>query len=362
MYLEYLFSLSFAPSETAILYTAEGKAPETTDTFEKFRFNPDFSEGLVGKKRPITFILRWNSSHQSNHPDKPKLALIELKSKQNVRFGQAVFSPNSDEIIYATGYEFTLDGRVLGLKGCYNRPSGIWKLTLHDQLPVPDKLNPATVLEVSVQKLTPASLSCRSPRTFERHGESTLAWLACPTGGAHVGASALYCLNIPSDYTSSFILENADKPLVPIMHDEISSPLDFPGLYPSYNLPSSPTIVTLLESKSDLVSSIVVHSLWGSRTTILVISTQDGTVIDLTPASEEEDKLYSWTVLATDGQSRVICQRSSPSVPYEILLGQFDDTGLVSWYSIDKPDLPEYSKAIRYLYHNSQVSTSFFIS
>ena len=29
---------------------------------EKFRFNPDFGEGLVGKKRPlaVTFILRWD--------------------------------------------------------------------------------------------------------------------------------------------------------------------------------------------------------------------------------------------------------------------------------------------------------------
>jgi acylaminoacyl-peptidase len=353
--LEYLASLSFAPSESAILYTAEGKTPETKDPFEKFRFNPDFGEGLAGKKRPVTFILRWKSSHQSttssSHPDKPKLALVELKSKENIRFGQAVFSPNSDEIVYATGYEFTVDGRMLGLKWCYNRPHGIWQLTIpaHALPELGNKLNPTTVIEVISQKMTPASLSCRSPRTFGRQGGSTLAWLACPTGGAHIGASALYCLNISQHSTGNpFILPTADKPLVPITKGDIPSSLfDFPGLYPSYNLPSSSTIIMVSELTSESVPFIVVHSQWGSRTTVLLISTKDGKVTDLTPVSEEG--LDSWTVLATDGHSRVICQRSSTSVPYEILLGNFDDTGHVSWYSIDKPDLPEYSKYTLYL-------------
>jgi acylaminoacyl-peptidase len=341
VYSEYLASLSFAPSESAILYTAEGKTPETEDPFEKFRFNPDFGEGLVGKKRPVTFILRWNSSHQSTTSDKPKLALVELKSKENVRFGQAVFSPRSDNFIYATGYEFTSDGRILGLKGCYNRPSGIWQLELClDQLRLPelgDKLNPATVITVTLQKLTPVSLSCRSPRTFKRNGGSTLAWLACPTGGAHVRASELYCLDISGESSHSYLpVKTTDKPLVPIIP---SASDGFPGLYPSYNLPSSPTIVA--KSELELAPSIVFHSLWGSRNTVLLVSTQDGRVIDLTPANEG---LYSWTVLATDGRSRVVCQRSSTSVPYEILFGCFNDTGFVSWHLIDKPDLPKHSK------------------
>ena len=338
---EYLASLSFASSDSAILYTAEGKPPETEDPFEKFRFNPDFGEGLVGKKRPVTFILRWNS-YQSTTSDKPELALIELESKENVRFGQAVFSPNSDNVIYATGYEFTSDGRILGLKWCSNRPNGIWQLRLdRQQLPDLDvKLNPATVITVTLQKLTPASLSCRSPRSFKHHGGSTLAWLACPTGGAHMRASALYCLDISKDPFNS-CLKTTDKPLVPVTIDIPSAPDAFPGLYPSYNLPSSPTIVT--ELKLEPVTSIVLHSQWGSRTTVLLISTQDGRVIDLTPANKEEG-LYSWTVLATDGRSRVVCLRSSTSVPYEIMLGYFDNAGVVSWHLIDKPDLPKHSK------------------
>ena len=272
---------------------------------------------------------------------------MELKSsKENVRFGQAVFSPKSDNIIYATGYEFTSDGRMLGIKWCQNRPCGIWKLSL-DRLWQPlfgDKLNPATVITVALQKLTPASLSCRSPRTFGHHGGSTLAWLACPTGGAHVRASALYCLDISMESHTSY-LKTTDKPLVPVTNYILSDPdVDaFPGLFPSYNLPSSPIIITELESEP--VPSIVLHSQWRYRTTVLLISTRDGGVIDLTPANKEQDsELYSWTVLATDGRSRVVCQRSSMSVPYEIMLGYFDKTGSVSWHLIDKPDLPKHSK------------------
>ena len=345
MYSEYLASLSFAPTESAILYTAEGKTPETEDPFEKFRFNPDFGEGLDGKKQPVTFIFRWDTYHPSMTSGKPKIALVELKSKENVRFGQAVFSPRSDNIIYATGYEFTSDGRILGLKYCANRPSGIWQLWL-DQQELPelgDKLNSATVITVTLQKLTPASLSCRSPRIFHRHGGSTLVWLACPSGGAHFRASALYCLDISMVSYNNPYVKTTETLLVPTNNDIPSAPDGFPGLFSSYDLPSSPEIVTGPES--DPVSSIVLHSQWGSRITVLLISTKDGSVVDLTPANKEKEGLYSWTVLATDGQSRVLCQRSSTSVPYEIYLGYFDDTGFVSWHLIDKPDLPNHSKS-----------------
>ena len=335
-YSEYLASLSFAPTESAVLYTAEGKTPETEDPFEKFRFNPDFGEGLVGKKQPVTFIFHWDSSHQSTTSDKPKLGLVELKCKENVRFGQAVFSPNYDNVIYATGYEFTSDGRMLGLKFCANRPSGIWKLLLDWRWPkLHEKLNSTTVMTVTLQKLTPASLSCRSPRTFKSYRGATLAWLACPTGGAHYRASTLHCLDISTGSFDNSSLKTTEIPLV--------APDAFPGLFPSYNLPSSPNIVTELELEP--VPSIVLHSQWRSRTTVLLISTKNGSVVDLTPASKEEG-LYSWTVLATDGQSRVVCQRSSTSVPYEIYLGIFNDTGFVSWRLIDEPDLPEHSKLL----------------
>jgi acylaminoacyl-peptidase len=313
--IEYLGSLSFAPSELAVIYTAEGNPPESKDPYSKFRFNPDFGESLTGKKRPVSFIVCWQ---EDTSP--PKASLVQLKTFEGVRFGQAIFSANSNEVIYATGYEFTADGRFLGIKWCSNRPVGIWRLRIGETSHSGDISNPPTAVDiVKAQKLTSALLSCRSPRILTSQGKSTLLWLAGRSGGAHVASSTLHALDITSDAA-------ADAPsgsttpttLVDIVDVPDSNLKGFPGLYPTYNLPSQFEIKAS-ESSS---SSILVASQWGSRTTVIAISADNGSVKELTPDSD--NSLYSWSVLATDGRGRVICSRSAPSVPYEIVLGDFD--------------------------------------
>ncbi|KAF8154267.1 Alpha/Beta hydrolase protein [Crassisporium funariophilum] len=337
---EYLASLSFAPSESAILYTAEAKVSESKDPFQRFRFNPDFGEGLVGKRNPKSFILRWDTSSFVGN-GKPRTSLFELEPEsqvnEGVRFGQAVFSPNSDQVIYATGYEFTMDGRILGIKGCFNRPSGIWQLRLPGTLPpTGDKENiPVVIDAVRSLKLTSSHLSCRSPRVINQDGQSFLIWLASATGGAHLATSTLHRLNITSD-PDALDPKSTDSPLVGFSKDLSScSPDVFPGLYPAYNLPPLSPVVTSPSSGP----SILLHSQWGSRTTVLIVSMSDGSVKDLTP--DTDATLYSWSVLATDGRSHVVCQRSTASVPYEILIGRFDSSGSVVWNLLDKPDLRE---------------------
>lgn len=49
--------------------------------------------------------------------------------------------------------------------------------------------------------------------------------------------------------------------------------------------------------------------------------------------------LFSWTLLTTDGKSRIICSRSSPAVPYEVLLGVVSDNNNIQWSVVDEPDL-----------------------
>ncbi|KAF8900475.1 Alpha/Beta hydrolase protein [Gymnopilus junonius] len=330
---EYLGSLSFAPSEAAILYTAEGKAPESDDPFEKFRFNPDFGEGLGGKRRPTLFLFSWQTD------GKKSLVQLNAEAANNIRFGQAVFSPNSERIVYATGYEFTVDDRILGPKGCYNRPIGIWQLYISVVIPNEETKKPLAKLDVKPQKLSPPHLSCRSPRILKQVGskKSSLVWLADKTGGPHLGTSSLFSLDISSDFSTSLDVPPNHEPLVGVV--DTPQPDGFPGLYPSYGLPTSPSI--LLPTSS----SIVVHSFWGSRSTVLQISGADGKVKNLTPISNDDSDLYSWSVLATDGYRRIICSRSSPSVPYEIMLGQFNEDESLSWRSLDKPALPESFRA-----------------
>ncbi|KAF9474509.1 alpha/beta-hydrolase [Pholiota conissans] len=351
---EFLDSFCFAPSELAILYTAEGTAPESKDSdpYSKFRFIPDLGEGLSGKKRPTTFILRWDDSDTSSAANTPpkaetkakvRASLVQLNPIDGVRFGQAVFSPNSDEIIYATGYELTPEGRQLGIKWCYNRPAGIWRLRIATPAQDPERsaeiAKPPTAVDILyAQKLTAPNMSCRSPRVLSSDGKSSLLWLASRSGGAHAASTTLHKLDITSDAVGHLkFLSSSVEPttLVGVIETPDPSLKTFPGLYPAYNLPTDFAI----KSSDSPTSSIVVASQWGSRTTVLAISAESGSVTNLTP--ESDDKLYSWLVLATDGRDRVLCSRSSHWVPYEIVIGTLDGSSVISWTLIDRPALPK---------------------
>jgi len=324
--------VAFSSTESSILYVAEGKAPETKNPFEKYRFNPDLGEGLDGKRRPTVFFYRWNEL--SSNTTMNQGSLSRLKTPEGIRFGQVIFSPNSDGILYATGYEFTKDGRILGIKGCYNRPTGIWQLKLESELSEAPTNNVSDI-NAKAEKLTPSHLSCRSPRTVTHNGRSSLVWLSAPSGGAHIATHELYSLDITSD--AQLARGGLDsKPHVTVVNTPDED--GFPGLYPTYNIPKD----FLLESSEGL--KILLQSFWGSRTALLEISLTGGpnNVKNLTPKSG--DDLYSWTMLATDSSSRFICSRSSPSVPYEIVLGQLEPSGEILWRVIDKPALPEFSQ------------------
>ncbi|KAF4611949.1 hypothetical protein D9613_003766 [Agrocybe pediades] len=322
---EYLSSLSFSSTESSILYVAEGKAPEAKNVFDKYRFNPDFGEGLDGKRRPTLYLFSWNKLSSTTFQNQG--ILTRLKTLDGVRFGQAIFSPNSDKIVYATGYEFTKDGRILGIKSCYNRPTGIWQLQLETE---PED---AEEISTKAEKLTPSHLSCRSPRIVQHDGRSQLVWLSAPSGGAHIATQELYSLDITSDASTSL---GGVEPQVHVAVVDTPGSDGFPGLYPTYNIPKD----FLLASSTG--PSILLRSQWGSRTVILDISLQGriNDVKNLTPQTAED--IFSWNVLATDSKSRFVCVRSSPSVPYEILLGEVDSAGSVSWRVIDRPTLPEF--------------------
>jgi len=60
----------------------------------------------------------------------------------------------------------------------------------------------------------------------------------------------------------------------------------------------------------------------------------DGSIKSLAPAG---DDLCSWIVLTTNGSDSVIHSQSSPSMPYEIVLGKFNSNGEVTWILLEKP-------------------------
>ncbi|KAF5347238.1 hypothetical protein D9756_009923 [Leucocoprinus leucothites] len=329
---EYLSTLTFSPSETALLYTAEANGPQNSpdDPYAKYRYKPSFGEGFGGKKRPHFFLLRWRAPADTN-PLTLKPTLYEIHPENDdVLFGQGTFLPTPEETtIYATGYEFTPNGRMLGIKGCFNRPFGIWELRFQTQSDDDHDNNDEKkhdLIIYSARKISDTK-SGRSPRIFQEDSQSTLYWFSSDAGGPHMSTTSLHSLDTTSLDAISPEITSRTRIVIPI--PEAPGP-DFPGLCPPFNLPNQPFL-----QPNGGPTEIIVQSQWGSRTTILSLSPSTGAVKNLTPPGPA---LFSWTLLACDGKNRIVCSRSSPGIPYQILLGIFSDKGL-QWLVLDQPDL-----------------------
>ncbi|KAG1796099.1 Alpha/Beta hydrolase protein [Suillus variegatus] len=323
---DFTSSLSFSPSETSLLYTAEaniiGDDNASDDPYPKFRYTPHFGELSRGKKRSTIFLFRWTRSTAFTKATKQDMLLIALSLAQPtqtpVLFGQATFA--TEDIIYASGHEHTKDGRLLGVKWCFNRPMGIWEIKLLESATVQGTPF-GTKISCNALKLTPSERSCRSPRVlYDKNQTPTkLFWFSNPVGGPHAS-----CVSLESrDLTTGINKVLVDTVMEP------TSENDFPGLYPNYNMPSSPFL-----RRGDH-TYIVLHSLWRSRSTILFIDIESGAISDVTKLRDGEP-LHSWDLHATDDKTQFICSRSTPTTPYEVLLGYFDEHDNLDWKVLDK--------------------------
>lgn len=320
-------SSSFCPSETAIVYTAEANArEETKPAYEKYQYEPDFGEKLTGRKRPNVFIFRWGptlpeAEADSDSPVGPsyssprisiaRLAPTNIPDDVRVFFGQAVF--HSDDHVFATGYEQTADGRLLGVTGCYNRPSGIWEFTLPTYV---DRRS--TNCKCVAEKLTVKNRSCRSPRVVRHDGKSTLLWLSHELGGPHHSCARLHARDL-------------DAGSEQILVDTVWEPGkdDFCGLYLE-QLPQQPLLI--IQSKP----YIVTHSVRRVHNAIHLISL-DNSESSRVVHPDQRGQVYNWTVLNTDGRSHFLCSRSRTDVPNELVLAWFSTPGQVRVQVINKP-------------------------
>ena len=307
--LDFFKSFSFSPSETALVYSAEAN-PETAekqddDPYPKFRFVPHFGEQLYTKKRPALFVFRWRSPNEVSHggsdttpPASITVLTLDQPLNTPVLFGQATFV--TETRLYATGYEQTGDGKLLGVKGCFNRPTSTWELILPSESPEATTTTLCKSIKIETQ-----GRSSRSPRVLFDNDRvpTTLFWLSNPVGGAHASTVSLHVRDLKGTA--------GDRILVDAVYDP--SAQEFPGLYTEYNLTDSPFL--RLGGKT----YVLVQSLWRSRPTLISINVENGAVVDLTPALDGQ-ALYSWSLLGTDGARSVICSRSTPTSPPETVL------------------------------------------
>ena len=324
-----LSSLAFSPSETSLVYTAEANAPEnnTDDLFSKFRFLPDYGERLVGRKRPTLFLTRWARDAESHAEGaKPTVHSITVPATSNapISFTQAQFM--ADDTLLATGYEFSEDGRRLGIMACYNRPTAIWELKL-DLAPGPQD----TIAALSATKLSDARRASRCPRPIP--GTNAALWLSHELGGPHASCFSLHKITWDRGDGAEVPAASVLVPVIDKIRDEFMD--GFAGLYGEC-LPARPFI------RTGGRTYLLTRTSHRSRLEITLVDLeQPESVVRLTPP-ESSDDLYSWSALATDGRKWVLASRSAPTVPNELVLGRLEEQGgrpRVTWQVIEMPSL-----------------------
>ncbi|KAF5381480.1 hypothetical protein D9757_008136 [Collybiopsis confluens] len=304
---DFFSSLSFSPTEKSIIYAAEKKKPTEKNSVAKFKYQQPFGEGLIGKSNPGLFLFEWESDKLSS-----------LQYDCPAWFGQALFHPSQENKIFATGYEAAADEKTLGILFCFNHPSGIWEISLDRKEETEEE-----TIDCQVRKLTDSHLSCRSPRVVTGDGKSTLLWIAQDTGGPHWSTASLH---------SCDITHSVDPSQTRTLVEKVWEPENggFPGLYPQ----QLPRYAHIQWGQGD---HIIVGTGWGSRYTIVLISLKDGAIRELTPVTD--DIPWSWTSFLTAEGNRLLGVRSFVTRPPEVVLGEFDATGSVSWKVIHKPVL-----------------------
>ncbi|KAG1733784.1 hypothetical protein EDB19DRAFT_1729401 [Suillus lakei] len=84
------------------------------------------------------------------------MAHLNLPAQRNDLVAQATFL--TEDTIFVRGREHTKDGRLLGIKGCFNRPMSIWQLTLPTKIQcTTSQLTPPTALAAPIVSYIPLS-------------------------------------------------------------------------------------------------------------------------------------------------------------------------------------------------------------
>jgi acylaminoacyl-peptidase len=118
-----------------------------------------------------------------------------------------------------------------------------------------------------------------------------------------------------------------------VLVDVVGTPANsdaFPGLYPDFF--AGNCLLSLSESSKECAKSfMVLQSCWASRTVILTVNLEDGTV-----NKHDSDPITSWKPLATDGAKRLLAIRSSTISPPELMLGTFSEVNELSidWVTV----------------------------
>ncbi|KAH9061743.1 hypothetical protein EDB83DRAFT_2315529 [Lactarius deliciosus] len=279
------------------------------------------SDTWDGTPNPLPRSSRWAQNAESRAEGAiPTVHCITVPTTSNasISFGQAQFV--TDNVLLATDYEFSEDGRRLGIMACYNRPTAIWELKLD--------LAQDAIVALSATKLSDPTRATRSPLPIP--GTNAALWLSHELGGPHASCFSLHKFGTAGAETATASV------LVPVVDKIRDGFMDgFAGLYVD-SLLARPFV------RTGGRAYLLTRTSQRSRLEIILVDLeQPESVVRLTPA-ESSDDLWSWSPLATDGRKWVLASRSAPTVPNELVLGRLEEHGgrpRVTWQVIEMPPL-----------------------
>lgn len=265
----------------------------------------DWGETYSKKRKPSLFVVNINSGEVKAVEGIPK----------SLSAGQVVWAPSTTDSCYnflvfvgwssENGPQQT--PRKLGIKYCYNRPCALYAI----RAPLQESNTEDMPFRADEGKSYTSAINLTHPVNsaffpcFSPDGRS-LVFLSAKSAvdsGAHSATDSLHKIDWPAD--NKPVPSNSIIDLVPV----VMCPEDgcFPGLYCS-NFLASPWL-------SD-GCTMILSSVWGSSQAILSVNVTSCKVTRISP----DDAIYSWNVLALDGDN-VLAVSSSPVDPPRIKYG-----------------------------------------
>ncbi|KAI9217076.1 Alpha/Beta hydrolase protein [Blastocladiella britannica] len=174
---DFIGGLSWAASGAQLVYVAEAKQRKGAK-FEDFEYEPDFGELYAGKRPPVLVVVRISHTDDEVVLD---ASVVDLEDR-GISPSKPVFVEGGETTIVFVGHERS--PKVWGIAACPNRPMRLYSVR------VPLKAEPP----LSVQPLTPADISARSP--IPSHDGQRILFLSVPIGGPHASCSTLHELTV----------------------------------------------------------------------------------------------------------------------------------------------------------------------
>lgn len=343
---------SWSPDETTLVYVAEATPPKTTSFFDKVdapatsskagaddtsedahaniggQFTlgvgkgEDWGEKYTGTSRLALFCVNVDTGNVGRIQNVPGDA-IEDSSEGGYSFGQPVFSPDRNSVVYV-GWDAGGGGsmpRRLGSIYCYQRPAKLYSSRVAKLLESLSSSKNDTGSDDSTRNdegwtcLTPNDRLARSPRfspTLAAGGFKLVYLCNTPGFDTHGGCMELHSINWDADKEIALI----DNRQVLVKQVELPTDSDRPSVkiggicFPGLFVNQLPTDCFSGDGKA-----VYMTTQWGSISRAIEVSTENGEIKPLSFLSSSKDPARASQSIFSVTKHGAIVSESEPGQP-----------------------------------------------